>query len=290
VNPASQVSEKRSSFEFPFTQADFQTIVSIVYERSGIVLASNKRDMAYARLVQRLRALGLTSFRDYCSLLRSNKGADEIGFLINAITTNLTKFFREPYHFEHFRSHVLPELAKSAPGGTPRIRVWSAGCSSGEEPYSIAMTALAARAEIGRDWDLSILATDLDTSMLEQAKTGIYPKSSLESVPGRLRERFFEVPARITASALQVSRQVQSLVSFKPLNLIKPWPSAMSFDVIFCRNVAIYFDAKTKASLINRFHSILRDNGWLYVGHSESLHSHQHQFKLTGRTIYQKIP
>ena len=181
--PASQVSEKHSGLEFPFTQADYQTIVSIVYERSGIVLSANKRDMAYARLVQRLRALELTSFRDYCTLLNSRKGADEIGFLINAITTNLTKFFREPHHFEHFRGQMLPELAKSAPGGMPHVRVWSAGCSSGEEPYSIAMSALAARAEIGRDWDLNILATDLDTSMLEQAKAGIYPKAALELVP-----------------------------------------------------------------------------------------------------------
>jgi chemotaxis protein methyltransferase CheR len=280
----------RRGFEFPFTQADFQTIVSIVYERSGIVLAANKRDMAYARLVQRLRALRLSSFSEYCALLSSNKGADEIGFLINAITTNLTKFFREPHHFEHFRGQALPELVKSAKGGTPRIRVWSAGCSSGEEPYSIAMTALASRAEIGRDWDLQILATDLDTTMLEHGKAGIYPKSSLESVPANIRERFFEAPTRITTGgSVQVARQVQALVTFKHLNLIKPWPSGMNFDVIFCRNVAIYFDAKTKASLINRFHSILKDGGWLYIGHSESLHSHQNQFKLIGRTIYQKI-
>lgn len=287
--PASHVSEKRNSFEFPFTQADFHTIVSIVYERSGIVLAANKRDMAYARLVQRLRALKLNSFRDYCSLLNSSKGVDEIGYLINAITTNLTKFFREGHHFEHFRNEVLPALAKSASSGVPRIRVWSAGCSSGEEPYSIAMTALAARSEIGRDWDLHVLATDLDTMMLEQAKAGVYPKSSVEAVPARMRERYFEAPTQATAGGLRISAQAKALVTFKHLNLIKPWPSGMSFDVIFCRNVAIYFDAKTKASLINRFHSILKDGGWLYVGHSESLHDHQKQFKLSGRTIYQKI-
>jgi chemotaxis protein methyltransferase CheR len=291
VYPASQVSEKRNGFEFPFTQADFQTIVSIVYERSGIVLAANKRDMAYARLVQRLRALELNSFHDYCALLNSRKGAEEIGYLINAITTNLTKFFREAHHFEHLRKEALPELVKSAQGGAaPRIKIWSAGCSSGEEPYSIAMTSLAARAEIGRDWDLNILATDLDTATLEVAKAGIYPKSSLETVPAGLRERFFEVPRGPASANLQVSRPVQSLIMFKPLNLIKPWPTGMSFDVIFCRNVTIYFDAKTKESIINRFHSILKDGGWLYVGHSESLHSHTHQFKLCGRTIYRKIP
>ncbi len=287
--PASHVIEKRNGFEFPFTQSDFQTIVRIVYERSGIVLAANKRDMAYARLVQRLRALGLNSFREYCEVLSSGKGADEAGFLINAITTNLTKFFREAHHFEHFRHHVLPDLAKSASAGVPRIRVWSAGCSSGEEPYSIAMTALAARTQTGRDWDLQILATDLDTATLEQAKAGVYPKASLESVPPPLRERFFDIHAHTKTSGVRVSPQVQALVTFKHLNLIKPWPSGMNFDVIFCRNVAIYFDAKTKAALIDRFHSLLKEGGWLYVGHSESLHDHQHKFKLTGRTIYQKI-
>jgi len=289
VYPASHVIEKRSGFEFPFTQADFQTIVRIVYERSGIVLAASKRDMAYARLVQRLRALGLNSFREYCEILSSGKSVDEIGFLINAITTNLTKFFREAHHFEHFRSQVLPELVKSAGAGVPRIRVWSAGCSSGEEPYSIAMTALAARTQTGRDWDLQILATDLDTATLEQAKAGVYPKASLESVPAPLRERFFDVHAHTKPGGIRVSKQVQALVTFKHLNLIKPWPSSTNFDVIFCRNVAIYFDAKTKAALIDRFHSLLREGGWLYVGHSESLHEHQHKFKLTGRTVYQKI-
>jgi chemotaxis protein methyltransferase CheR len=289
VYPASNVIEKRNGFEFPFTQADFQTIMRIVYERSGIVLSANKRDMAYARLVQRLRTLGLNSFREYCELLSNGKGGDETGYLINAITTNLTKFFREPYHFDHLRQHALPQIVKSTGGGTPRVKVWSAGCSSGEEPYSIAMTALAARSQAGRDWDVQILATDLDTATLEQAKAGIYSKTSLEAVPTPMRERFFDAHAHTKPGRVRVSPQVQSLVTFKQLNLIKPWPSNMSFDAIFCRNVAIYFDAKTKASLIDRFHSLLRDGGWLYIGHSESLHDHQHKFKLIGRTIYQKI-
>ncbi len=285
----SDVLEKRSGFEFPFTQKDFQTIVRIVYERSGIVLSANKRDMAYARLVQRLRALGLRSFREYCELLSSSKGTDEIGFLINAITTNLTKFFRESHHFDHFRHHVLCHAVKSAGAGTPRIRVWSAGCSSGEEPYSIAMTALAARSQAKRDWDLQILATDLDTATLEQAKAGVYPKAALESVPPPMRDRFFDSHAHTKPGGIRVSPQVKALVTFKHLNLIKPWPGGMNFDAIFCRNVAIYFDAKTKAALIDRFHSLLKEGGWLYVGHSEALHDHQHKFKLTGRTIYQKV-
>ena len=147
------ISSNDDGLEFPFTLTDFQTIASIVYERSGIVLAAHKRDMMYARLARRLRTLGLRSFGDYCALLNSSKSTQEVGFLINAITTNLTKFFREPHHFEHLRKHVLPALAVNARGNGPHIRVWSAGCSSGEEPYSIAMTAAAARQEICPEWD-----------------------------------------------------------------------------------------------------------------------------------------
>ncbi len=276
-------------FEFPFTQADFQTIVGIVYERSGIVLAAHKRDMAYSRLARRLRALGLRSFKDYCALLESRNGESEIGYLIDAITTNLTKFFREQHHFEHLKREVLPEFARHARGEKPQIRLWSAGCSSGEEPYSIAMTALAARQEIGGDWDLRILATDLDTAMLQKAKAGLYEMASLTGVPELMRNRFFEPPLENQTGAVAVSKAVAGLVTFKQLNLLAPWPMNGKFDVIFCRNVMIYFDAKTKATLVERFHTLLREGGWLYVGHSESLLDHQTRFKLSGRTIYQKI-
>ncbi len=289
MSPVSPISATANGFEFPFTQADFQTLAGIVYERSGIVLAANKRDMAYARLVRRLRILGLRSFRDYCWLLGSSKGAHEIGFLINAMTTNLTKFFREPHHFEHFRGHVLPGIVNAAQGEKPRVRVWSAGCSSGEEPYSIAMTAIAAQQETGRNCGLHILATDLDTSMLQKARAAVYPSASLSDVSQNMRERFFAAPSGVTDSGVPLLESVRSLVAFKPMNLLGPWPISGNFDAIFCRNVMIYFDAKTKATLVDRFHSVLKDGGWLYVGHSESLLDHQHRFKLRGRTIYQKI-
>lgn len=274
--------------EFPFTAADFQTIVGIVYDRSGIVLASHKRDMTYSRLARRVRALGLRSFSDYCALLESNDGGKEVGFLINAITTNLTKFYREHHHFDHLREEVLRPLKNPPRGQRPRIRIWSAGCSSGEEPYSIATTALALQKEIGIDWDLRILATDLDTSMLKKAKTGVYPRSALESVPAPIRERYFETQSGDRENVSVVS-SVQDLITFRQLNLLSAWPMSGRFEAIFCRNVMIYFDAKTKATLIDRFHSQLVDGGWLYVGHSESLLDHQSRFKLRGRTIYQKI-
>ncbi len=286
MQTASQTST--TGHEFPFTAADFRTIVEIVYERSGIVLAAHKRDMTYSRLARRLRTLGLRSFRDYCALLQGKNGGAEVGFLINAITTNLTKFFREPHHFDHLRDHVLDAYANTAGGQKPRIRVWSAGCSSGEEPYSIAMTAMALPKDANRNWDLRILATDLDTSMLKKAKAGAYPRASLESVPNAMRQRFFERKSQDPDSVV-VAEAAQQLITFRQLNLLGPWPMSGRFDVIFCRNVMIYFDAKTKATLIDRFHGQLVDGGWLYVGHSESLLDHQTRFKLRGRTIYQKI-
>jgi len=286
MTPVSQQSP--TGHEFPFTDADFRTIVGIVYERSGIVLAAHKRDMTYSRLARRLRALGLRSFRDYCALLESKNAGSEMGFLINAITTNLTKFFREPHHFDHLRDHVLRSALASGAAQKPRIRIWSAGCSSGEEPYSIAMTALSVKKEAGRDWDFRILATDLDTSMLKKAKAGVYSRDSLESVPASMRERYFDRRGG-DPDNLMVTGAPQEPISFRQLNLLGPWPMSGKFDAIFCRNVMIYFDAKTKAALINRFHGQLADGGWLYVGHSESLLDHQTRFKLRGRTIYQKI-
>jgi len=277
-----------SGLEFPFTADDFRTIVEIVYERSGIVLAAHKRDMTYSRLARRLRALGLGSFRDYCALLQGKDGSKEVGFLINAITTNLTKFFREPHHFDHLRDQVLRPHETFLRGQRPRIRIWSAGCSSGEEPYSIALTALTLPNDISRQCDLRILATDLDTSMLKKAKAGVYSRASLESVPKSMRERFFS-PRPQDPDGVLVADAAQELITFRQLNLLGPWPMSGKFDVIFCRNVMIYFDAKTKATLIDRFHGHLADDGWLYVGHSESLLDHQSRFKLRGRTIYQKV-
>lgn len=286
MDPASQ--HTPIAHEFPFTAADFQTIVGIVYERSGIVLAAHKRDMTYSRLARRLRTLGLRSFRDYCKLLEGNDGGKEVVFLINAITTNLTKFFRESHHFDHLRDHVLRPMAMLSRGQGPRIRVWSAGCSSGEEPYSVAMTAMTLKKDAGCNWDFRILATDLDTAMLNKARTGVYPRASLESVPAGMRERFFQRCAQ-DSDSFGMLKAVQDLVTFRQLNLLSAWPMSGRFEAIFCRNVMIYFDAKTKAALIDRFHAQLADGGWLYVGHSESLLEHQSRFKLRGRTIYQKV-
>jgi chemotaxis protein methyltransferase CheR len=274
--------------EFAFRGEDFDYIASLVYERSGIVLSAHKKDMVYTRLARRLRSLGLPSFRDYCALIQSESGTDEIGALINAITTNLTKFFRENHHFDHLRQAVLRDLAdQSARGQARRVRIWSAGCSSGEEPYSIVMTLAEALPNLAQ-WDARILATDLDTSMVAKASAATYPASSLADVAPGIRAKYLERGRRGEEEFVVVER-LRRLITFKQLNLLGPWPMKGAFDAIFCRNVMIYFDAPTKAELVRRFAGLLKPHGWLYVGHSESLLDDQTCFKLTGRTIYRKV-
>jgi len=268
------------SREFVFSDADFRCLVQLAHEYAGISLADNKRNLVYTRVSRRLRALGLNAFRDYRDYLASHK--DELESFINAISTNLTKFFRESHHFDHLRaSVVVPYAAKR--GG--RFRVWSAGCSTGEEPYTIASVI---RREIANPSisDLRILATDIDTDVLAKAARGEYPLRGMEDVPRQYRD-FFERSDR-DADTVFASEDLRSLVTFRRLNLIAPWPFGGKFDAIFCRNVMIYFDAPTKADLIARFTDALHPGGWLYIGHSESLLGSHPNLQLVGRTIYRR--
>jgi len=274
--------------EFPFSGADFDYLVALVYEKSGIVLKPHKRNMVYSRLSRRLRDLHLRSFSEYCELIQSEGGADEVGSLINAITTNLTKFFRESHHFDHLRDTVLKDLTQqAAKGAAKELRIWSAGCSSGEEPYSIAMTMVEAMPVLA-EWDARILATDLDSSMIERAKAGVYSVAALTAVSKGTRVRHFDPERGAKGERWVVAEQLRRLITFKQLNLLKPWPMKRQFDAVFCRNVMIYFDTATKAELIGRIGKVLKPNGWLYLGHSESVLGDNSGFKLVGRTIYQK--
>lgn len=271
--PAARAADDR---EFPFGEREFRFIASFIYEASGIVLADGKKNMVYARLARRLRELDLNSFADYCALLKSPDGTAEHGVLINALTTNLTKFFREGHHFEHFARTVLPAVGA-------RTRVWSAGCSSGEEPYSIALTARATLADIDRR-DFKVLATDLDTNMVARGRSGRYPASALDDIPAGHRRHFEEAGTEV-----RVDRETQALITFKPLNLLGAWPMKGPFDAIFCRNVMIYFDGPTKQTLVERFATLLKPRGWLYIGHSETLLDQRSAFQACGRTIYRKV-
>lgn len=271
--------------EFELLDGDFERIVKLVKEKTGIALTERKRDLVYGRLARRLRALGITDFADYCQILESADGEAERRMMINAITTNLTSFFREAHHFEFLSSTVLPALPASRAAADRRLRIWSAGCSSGEEPYSIAMTLRKALGD-AKGWDAKILATDLDTEMVATAKAGRYDSSHADAIPAKLRNQFV-MPA--ADGVVEMSHAVRSLIVFNQLNLFDPWPMRGPFDVIFCRNVVIYFDKPTQRTLFNRFADILTPDGWLFIGHSESLFQVSDRFRHVGRTIYQRL-
>jgi chemotaxis protein methyltransferase CheR len=271
--------------EFRLLERDFQKIVELVREHAGIVLGERKRELVYGRLSRRLRELGFTDFSDYCAYLESPEGESERGMMVNAITTNLTGFFREAHHFEFLAKEVLAAMAGSRSATGRRLRIWSAGCSSGEEPYSIAMTVREALGDDAR-WDAKILATDIDTQMVATAKAGHYPSSRTESIPPAMRRKFVRP---IDDGSIEMSEALKSMVVFKPLNLFDPWPMQGPFDAIFCRNVIIYFDTDAKRALFDRFAEILKPGGWMFIGHSESLFRLSDRFRHVGRTIYRRI-
>jgi len=271
--------------EYAINDGDFRKIVQLVMNTAGIVLSDRKRPFVQSRLGRRLRALGMTDFRQYCRLLEAPAGEEERSNLINAITTNHTAFFREPHHFTYLANTVLPKLAAGPAGQSRRLRIWSAGCSTGEEPYTIAMTLREHQSAL-KDWDVKILATDLDTNVVTHAAAGIYDSDRLESVPPPHRKRFV---TELDADRSRVNDEVRSLISFAPLNLLQKWPMQGPFDVIFCRNVVIYFDKPTQRKLFDRYAEILRPDGSLFIGHSESLLNVTDRFDLVGRTIYRRV-
>ena len=273
--------------EFAFSDADFRSLAQFAYEQAGIALADSKRNLVYSRLSRRLRALGLTSFRQYREYLAAN--ASELESFINAISTNLTKFFREAHHFDHFRTHVAVPFVQAAHGAVGRrLRVWSAGCSTGEEPYTIAVVLKREIRDIDRH-DVRILATDIDTEVIGKGVRGEYPASSIDEVPKTYREYFQPVGGdRKSANVIGRRTKCAMLITFRRLNLMEPWPFSGNFDAIFCRNVMIYFDGATKAALVDRFTQQIKPGGWLYIGHSESLIGSHPGLQLVGRTIYRR--
>lgn len=263
--------------EFAFTWADFHALAALVRKESGIVLPEAKANLVYSRLSKRVRELGLNRFADYCTLVDSD--AAERARLIAAMTTNVTRFFREGHHFEHLTREILPGLIREARAGG-RVRLWSSACSSGEEPYSIAMTLLDAMPDAG-DHDVRILATDLDPNMLELGKAALYPAARLADIPRSL-QRFTEnhgAHFRISASA-------RKLVNYRSLNLLKVWPVKAQYQVIFCRNVMIYFDQPTQDAIWSRFAQHLAPGGMIYIGHSERIASGP--YELTAQTAYRR--
>lgn len=271
--------------EFHFTEEDFNYIRKLVYKVSGIQLSDIKQDMVYSRLARRLRTLKLTSFSDYCQFIEDNYD-QEITNTINAITTNLTHFFREEHHFDMLKERVIPELMKSQPKGK-RMRIWSAGCSTGEEPYSIAISLLETLNNHSQ-WDARILATDLDSNVVAKCKAGVYDKSRIDPVEPRMAKKWFSDYSE-NPNQVIVNEKLKEIIAFKGLNLMSDWPIKEPFDVIFCRNVLIYFDKPTQQKLFSRFYDLLTPGGYLFLGHSEQLGKFQKHFMSLGKTSFKKL-
>ena len=274
--------------EFPYTETDFRQIAGMIYDEAGIFLPETKMNLVYSRLARRLRTLKMRSFHDYILYVRSDRGREERRHLTNALTTNLTHFFREPHHFKTISAELAQEaLTKTARGG--RYRIWSAGCSTGEEPYSMAISLLSVVPEL-LDRDVKILATDIDSEAVDKAIKGAYDKEIINPVEPALRHRFFETGWGPNADRYVVNDQLRSMVSFKTLNLMTPWPMRFPFDAIMCRNVVIYFDEQTKSVLWQRFADQLAPGGWLFIGHSERVHGGARDcFDAAGLTTYRKV-
>lgn len=275
--------------EYEFTDADFQRVRGFVQKNTGIALSEAKRDMVYSRVARRLRELGMQRFSDYLSFIDEGKPAakEELIQFTNAITTNLTSFFRENHHFEYLANTLLPGLIKKN-SSQKKIRIWCSAASTGEEPYSIAMVVKEVMPKAA-DWDVKILATDLDTNVLATAKSGVYTEDRIAGLDASRRRRFFLQGGGDQVGRVRVRDELKQLIVFKKLNLIESWPISGPIDIIFCRNVVIYFNKETQRTLLNRFTEIAAPGAHLLMGHSESLNDVSDQFELIGNTIYRYI-
>ena len=270
--------------EFEYTDDDFRRVQKVIGEYAGINLSEAKKSLVYNRLTKRLRGFEMRSFCEYLDYVDDHI-EEEFSHFVNAITTNLTFFFREEHHFDFLRDQELPRLLERNKASR-RIRIWSAGCSTGEEPYSLAITV---KENVPRGWDVKILATDLDFNVVNHGKEGVYEERRVEGMSKKRLNRWFRKGSGENEGKVRVVDELKELVTFKQLNLMHDWPMRGPFDLIFCRNVMIYFAKDTQKRLTDRYAKILVDDGHLVIGHSESLFKVSDHFKLIGKTIYQKV-
>ena len=269
---------------FTISDREFRLLRELIYAHTGIALADHKRALVCARLARRLRRLRLTDYGAYYEfLIHNDPDGSELMEMINAITTNKTDFFREAHHFQFLSEHVFPALRASH---QRRVRIWSSASSSGEEPYSIAITV--AESLPLAEFDVKVLASDIDTNVLERAERGVYSVESVMKVPETLREKYFLRGTRANDGQARVKPLLQSFIRFRRLNLIDDvWPMQGPFDVIFCRNVLIYFDKALQSKLLHRFAALLRPGGYLMLGHAEAIHGFEHLFRTVGHSTYE---
>ena len=268
--------------EFLFTQEDFEQIRKLIYEHAGINLSEAKKDLVYSRLGRRLRANKLKRFSDYVALLDSKQNTEWEAF-INALTTNLTSFFREAHHFPILAAHI--NSIKHRHNTNNPVKIWCNAASSGEEPYTIAITMMDLFGSLTPP--VRIIATDIDTNAIEKAKNGVYTLEQAEKLPKDILQRFFLKGRGEKTGRIKVRKELSDLIEFKQLNLYdEKWPVQGPFDAIFCRNVMIYFDKPTQNKILQRFAPVLHKDGLLFAGHSESLQGLTDMFKLQGKTVY----
>ena len=266
--------------------AEFDFLRRLIYDYAGIVIADNKRSMVQGRINRRMRELGVRDVGEYIDYVKSAPDIERDG-LASALTTNVTAFFREPHHFEYLRKEFLPGWL-SRQYGRPRFRGWSAGCSSGEEPYSLAISLLEALEKVPGA-DVRVLATDLDQTIIRAAREGVYDAKRSSGLTEAHLKRWFLRGGGAQTGLVRVRPELRDVVRVMPLNLLEAWPMRGQFDVIFCRNVFIYFDSSVKRRILSGFADRLSPGGLLFIGHSETLHGLTDRFELIGQTIYRKL-
>jgi chemotaxis protein methyltransferase CheR len=266
--------------EFRYTDQDFQRVRRMIRERAGIALGENKQELVYSRLVRRLRAVKADNFTEYLDRLQDGDATEWEAFT-NALTTNLTSFFREPHHFPILAEHLRKQDASRS------LALWCSACSTGEEAYSMAMAAVEALDGYRRP--VHIIASDLDTKVLQTAREGRYPAESVARLSVQRVERFFLRGTGEHAGYMQVKPELQKMIDFRCINLLDAdWPIHPPLDAIFCRNVMIYFDKETQLSILRKFAPLMRDEGLLFAGHSENFHHAAAWFRLRGHTVYER--
>ena len=275
-----------NSFDPEFSNADFQFIAMIAHQRAGLDISPDKAALVAGRILRRIKLLGMKDYESYCNLLRSEENHPEHAELISLLTTNVTHFFREKHHFIKLREAILPKLIERARNGK-RVRIWSAGCSSGQEPYSIGLEILSSCPEAAA-LDLKLLATDIDPAALSVAESGVYSADSLTSAQHPMVGRYFSNSnCHATPHTISAKNELKEIIHFRQLNLIQSWPFTGTFDVIFCRNVLIYFSQETQNSLWPRFEAALSSGGTLFLGHSERVNlTFAPSLRATGLTEY----
>lgn len=267
--------------EFKFTKEDFNYLRNVVKKETGIISDEGKYTMYYSRLARRVRKLGLNDFTQYRDYLNKNLKTESVE-LVNAVTTNLTAFFREEHHFDFLKNDLIAQKKKSQ---DKSLKIWSAACSTGEEAYSIAIAIREAITDY-QNWDIKILATDIDSHVLATARKGVYKTERVNGLSNQRIKNFMKKGTGNNKGFIRMNEDVREMIQFNQLNLLKSWPIKQKFDAIFCRNVVIYFDKETKVDLVNRFANQLKNKAYLLMGHSESLFNISERFDLMGKSIY----